>query len=230
MTHLRILLLCVLLVPWPVAGARAEAPLQILVMGDSMLAAHRISGRAVSHAIAQALKATVRDQSLVGARMIYNLPISGTFGLDIRRQYRAGPWDWIVVNGGGNDLWMGCGCNRCGRKMDRMVNSAGTGGEIPKLLMRMRKTGAQVVYVGYLRSPGVGSPIEGCKGEGDALEARVGRFAGMVPGIHFLSIAGLVPHGDRSYHGGDMIHPSLKGSREIGRRVAGVIAAASRGK
>lgn len=228
--NVRVLLMCLLLLLLPTAQARAEPPLQILVMGDSMLAAHRISGRAVSHAIGRALGAAVRDQSLVGARMIYNLPISGTFGMDIRRQYRAGAWDWIVVNGGGNDLWMGCGCNRCGRKMDRLVNSAGTGGEIPKLLMRLRKTGAQVVYVGYLRSPGAGSPIERCKNEGDALEARVSVFAARVPRVHFLSIADMVPHGDRSYHGADMIHPSLKGSREIGRRVAGLIAGVMRSR
>lgn len=225
MTLLRALLLCLATLGCAAQAARAE-PLQILVMGDSMFAAHRISGRAVSHAIAGGLGANVRDQSLVGARIIYNLPISGTFGLDIRRQYRAGPWDWIVVNGGGNDLWMGCGCNRCGRKMDRLVNSSGTGGEIPKLLMRLRKTGAQVVYVGYLRSPGTGSPIEQCRNEGDALEARVALFAAQVRGVHFLSITDMVPHGDRSHHAADMIHPSLKGSRAIGRRIARLIAAA----
>ena len=224
---LRPFLLCVTLI---LAGlpVQAETPLRILFMGDSMMAAHRISGRAVSHTVARALNADVTDQSTLGARIIYNLPISGTFGLDIRRQYRTGSWDWIVVNGGGNDLWMGCGCSRCQRKMDRLASRAGTGGEIPKLLMRLRKTGARVVYVGYLRSPGAGSPIEGCRNEGDELERRVTAFTAKVPGIYYLSIANMVPHGDRSHHAADMIHPSIKGSREIGRRVAGIIAQVER--
>jgi lysophospholipase L1-like esterase len=223
------LLICLMLIPSPFA-AQAEAPLRILVMGDSMMAAHRISGRAVSHTVARALKADVTDKSTLGARVIYNLPISGTFGLDIRRQYRTGPWDWIVVNGGGNDLWLGCGCSRCQRKMDRLATRASNGGEIPKLLMRLRKTGARIVYVGYLRSPGAGSPIEGCRNEGDELERRVSAFAAKVPGIYYLSIANMVPHGDRSHHAADMIHPSIKGSREIGRRVAGVIAQVERAR
>ncbi len=226
---LRPLLFCLMLI-LAAFTAQAEAPLRILVMGDSMMAAHRISGRAVSQTVARALKADVTDQSTLGARIIYNLPISGTFGLDIRRQYRAGPWDWIVVNGGGNDLWLGCGCSRCQRKMDRLATRASTGGEIPKLLMRLRKTGARVLYVGYLRSPGAGSPIEGCRNEGDELERRVTAFTAKVPGIYYLSIARMVPHGDRSHHAADMIHPSIKGSREIGRRVAGVIAQVERAR
>jgi lysophospholipase L1-like esterase len=225
--RVRLLLVCLLLI-LPGLGAQAEAPLRILVMGDSMMAVHRISGRAVSHVVSRALGAEVRDQSALGARMIYNLPISGTFGLDIRRQYRAGPWDWIVVNGGGNDLWMGCGCSRCQRQMDKLAADTGTDGEIPKLLMRLRKTGARVLYVGYLRSPGAGSPIEGCRNEGDELERRMGLFADKMPGIYQLSIAAMVPHGDRSHHAADMIHPSIKGSREIGRRIAGVIAQVER--
>jgi lysophospholipase L1-like esterase len=34
---------------------------------------------------------------------------------------------------------------------------------------------------------------------------------------------GLVPHGDRSYHTLDLIHPSAKGSTEIGKHVAEII-------
>ena len=43
------------------------------------------------------------------------------------------------------------------------------------------------------------------------------------PGVQFLSLADLVPYGDRSYHGIDMIHPSRKASRIIGRMVADLI-------
>ncbi len=87
----------------------------------------------------------------------------------------------------------------------------------------MRESGAQVLWLGYLRSPGVGSPIEGCREEGDELEARIAKLAESDRGVHFLSNADLVPHGDRSYHGIDMIHPSLKASAEIGSRVSDYI-------
>lgn len=206
-----------------VGPSRAEEPLRILAMGDSMMASHRLTRRAVSHSLARALGARVTDQSVMGARIIYRLPITGSLGLNIGRQYRQDDWDWIVLNGGGNDLWLGCGCTRCERRMNQLVNKKGTGGEIPKLLMRLRKTGAQVAYVGYLRSPGAGSPIEHCRDEGNELEERLKRFAGYVEGIHYVTVADMVPHGDRSYHAIDMIHPSLKASREIGQRVARLI-------
>jgi hypothetical protein len=35
----------------------------------------------------------------------------------------------------------------------------------------------------------------------------------------------MVPHGDRSYHAIDLIHPSFKASRQIGQRIAQIIVA-----
>ena len=80
-----------------------------------------------------------------------------------------------------------------------------------------------MIYVGYLRSPGVDSVIDECRSEGDVLEGRIARLADYADGVYFLSLQDLVPYGDRSYHGVDMIHPSVKASREIGRRVAVLI-------
>jgi acyl-CoA thioesterase I len=42
-------------------------------------------------------------------------------------------------------------------------------------------------------------------------------------GVTFLPMSDLVPFGDRSYHGLDLIHPSVKGSRGIGQRIAALI-------
>ncbi len=203
--------------------AQTKEP-RILVMGDSMLAAHRISGRAVSHTVERATGIPVKDNSVLGARIIYRLPITGSMGLNIGRQYRKGDWDWVIINGGGNDLWLGCGCSRCDRKLNQLAAKNGSGaGEIPKLIAKIRGTGAKVIYVGYLRSPGAGSPIEHCRDDGDELERRVKAFADRVKGVYHVSLRDLVPNGDRSFHGADMIHPSLKGSRAIGKRIAKVI-------
>jgi len=201
----------------------ANTPMHILVMGDSLLASHSATGRAVSDSIAKSLSATVTDKSVMAARIIYKLPITGSMGMSIPKQYRKGDWDWVVVNGGGNDLVFGCGCNRCGRKMNKLVGETGQRGGIPKLIASLRATGARVIYVGYLRSPGVDSPIENCKDEGDELERRIGELAASDQGVFLVSLADLVPFGDRSYHAVDMVHPSLKASREIGVRIADVI-------
>lgn len=196
---------------------------RILVMGDSLLAAHSSSGRAVAHSIARTLGEPVINKAVVGARIIYRLPITGALGLNIGKQYRRGQWDWIVLNGGGNDLWLGCGCNKCARKMQRLISEDGTRGEVPKLVSKLRKTGAKVIYVGYLRSPGIHSPLEGCEDEGDKFEGRISNMAAHDKGVYFLSLADLVPYRDLSYHAIDRIHPSLKASKTIGQMVSKII-------
>lgn len=195
----------------------------VLVMGDSLMAWNGGTNRAISDVMERHLNTEVVDRSVSAARIIYNLPISGAAGLSIPKQYRTSRWDWVVVNGGGNDLWLGCGCFACTRKMDRLVSQDGLSGAIPDLVGRLRASGAKVIYTGYLRSPGSGSPIEYCKDEGQELDRRVARMATQKDGVFFLSLADLVPHGDRSYHALDMIHPSVKGSQAIGLRITQLI-------
>lgn len=210
------------------AQGKGGAP-RILVIGDSLLSAHSISGRGVAGRLSQILGAPVKDNSVAGSRMIYNLPITGAMGLSIPKQFKPADdgraWDWVIVNGGGNDIFLGCGCNRCDRRITRMISPDGRKGVIPGLVSRIRQSGARVLYLGYLRSPGFDTPIESCKDEGDALEARLARLAALDRGIFFHPITDLVPHGDLSFHGADRIHPSLKASDAIARRLAAVIRA-----
>ncbi|MGQ3487700.1 SGNH/GDSL hydrolase family protein [Roseovarius pacificus] len=201
---------------------------RILLLGDSMMAMHSAKGMGVSHAIEQELRQPVTDRSVVGARYLYALPISGSMGLNITKQYRPGKWDWIVLNGGGNDIWMGCGCGPCNGRISRLISRDGRRGRIPGFVSKLRQTGAQVVFVGYLRTPGVTSPIEGCADDGDEMDRRLARLAALDRGVHFVSLADLVPYGDRSYHGLDRIHPSAKGSRAIGERISDLIRERSR--
>ncbi|WP_164726946.1 SGNH/GDSL hydrolase family protein [Shimia sediminis] len=198
---------------------------RILAMGDSMMAWHNVSGRSIPQVISNELGEPVVSQAIGGARIIYNLPISGAMGMKITNQYRKGDWDWIVVNGGGNDLWLGCGCTACDKRLNRMISDDGKKGVVPGMVSNLRQSGARVIYVGYLRSPGVGSVIDSCRPAGDEFEARIEAMSKLDKGLYFVSIADLVPHGDRSFHGVDMIHPSVKGSAAIGKRLAEVIKA-----
>ncbi|WP_333869431.1 MULTISPECIES: SGNH/GDSL hydrolase family protein [Leisingera] len=201
MTFLRCLLLPFLLL-LPACGETVPEgqSARILAMGDSLLAWHSLAGRSIPDRVAQELQEPVVDRSVSAARILYKLPISGAAGMNIGKQYTPGKWDWVIVNGGGNDLWLGCGCFACNRKMDKLISSDGQSGAIPGMLAELRATGAKVVYVGYLRSPGVGSLIEHCRDEGNALEARITRLAAQDEGIFFVSNKDMVAHGDRSYH------------------------------
>lgn len=198
-------------------GETAKAP-RVLAIGDSLMAWHSIGGKSIADYLERGLGTKVVNRSIGGAKMLHKLPVSGAMGMSIPAQFR-GDWDVVVMTGGGNDLWLGCGCNRCDRRMNRLIAQDGTRGQIPQLMAKILNSGAEVYYVGYLRSPGLGSPIESCKDEGDELEARIARLAERVEGIHYVSNQDLVKPGDRSYFGIDMVHPSVKASREIAGRV-----------
>lgn len=196
---------------------------RVLLIGDSLFATNALTGRSVGSYLSKYLGSRVTDRSTIGARMVYRLPLTGAMGLSIPAQYQGGPWDWVVVNGGGNDLWFGCGPDNCDRKLNQLISISGKGGAIPKLLAQAHNNGSKVLFVGYMRSPGIDTPIEHLKDEGDALEARLATLARKVPNVHFLPLTDMIPHGDLSYLAMDRIHPSPKASKEIARRIAKVI-------
>lgn len=218
--------LLVLLLALAMAGpglAESARP-SVLVMGDSLMSSNRLNGGSVAKALGKELGAKVKDHSLPGARYFYILPVSGSAGMRIEAQFRGGPWDYVVMNGGGNDLLFGCGCGACKRMMDRLVSADGRAGAIPKLVAEIRATGAKVIYTGYLRTPGVTSPVEGCGPLGDKMDRRLAAMAKHDAGVTFVPLADLVKtDGDTSFHGSDLIHPSVKGSRAIAARVLGLI-------
>ncbi len=183
---------------------------RILTIGDSMLAWNSATGGSVSHAIERELSEPIVDRSIAGSWMQVSIPY----------QYVTKKWDWVIVNGGGNDLMFGCGCFQCAHTLDRLISNDGTSGLIPEFLKRIRDRGANVLYAGYLRSPKLITPIEGCKNEGDELEARIERFAFAEENIYFVSMQDVVPPGGITYFSPDLIHPSRKSSKLIGRRLA----------
>ncbi len=208
------------------ACAETSAPTnndRILLMGDSLMAWNRTTGQSVGKHLETSLQQPVLDRSSVGATIIQKTPMFASMGLSIPQQYQPGLRDWVVLNGGGNDLFLGCGCSACSERLNLLASEDGSWGAIPNLMDRLRASGAQVIYVGYLRSPGVGSMIENCKDEGDELERRLILAARQDPGVHYISLRDLVPHGDRSYHAFDMIHPSPRASRAIAQRVTEII-------
>ena len=198
---------------------------RIYLMGDSMMAANRTSGRSVGVALEQQLREPVLDRSVYAARIIYGLPISGAAGLSIPAQYREGDWDWVVLNGGGNDLVFGCACGQCNAMVDRLISKDGRAGRIPELVNRLRKGGAKVIWSGYLRNPGLFTPVRPCKVYGDELDRRLARLDALDPGMIFVPMSDLVPEGDPSLHQQDLIHPSPKGSAAIAARIAAAIRA-----
>jgi acyl-CoA thioesterase I len=196
---------------------------RILAIGDSMLAWHRGSGTSVSGALERRINERVTDRSVIGARFNYALPITGAMGLNISKQYVSGTWDWVIINGGGNDLLFGCGCVACDYTIDKLISADGRNGKIPALVRKARSTNARVILVGYLHSPGVPSLVDGCKDDDNELQRRISKIPALDDGVYYVRASDIVGSGDTSYHAGDRIHPSAKGSAEIARQIASII-------
>ena len=213
-------LFAVLIGLMPAAYACAEGRNQkILAIGDSLMAWNSVGNGSVADVMSMISGAEVVDRSTIASFLM-------TGGID--RQYSEGDWDWVVANGGGNDLWLGCGCRRCENSINTIISSDGRSGMIADLLLRARDGGAKVIYVGYLRSPGIDTPIEHCKADGDELERRIELFARSNPDIYFVSLADLVPFGARNYLSFDRIHPSRIASFLIAERISELIESQSR--
>ncbi|RUS60980.1 SGNH/GDSL hydrolase family protein [Pseudorhodobacter sp. E13] len=192
---------------------------RILLMGDSMMASNAVGGNTVANGIEALLGEEVIDRSVSGAKYFYYLPISGAAGLRLDAQYRPGPWEWVVLNGGGNDLLFGGGCGASTTQLDRLITPDGRHGAIPAFVANIRASGARVLYVGYLRNPGMATPIKSCGPAGNELDRRLTKMADLNSGVDFIAMADLVPFKDPSYHQLDRIHPSPKGSRAIAKRI-----------
>lgn len=204
--------LCILLTLALMAGCGEPVPqdgtARILLLGDSMMASNRVAGRSVADVIEATRGEPVIDRSVPGALFA-----------SIALQYRKGPWDTVLLNGGGNDLLFGCGCGACGGAINRLVSQDGQSGAIPTLMRRIRTDGAQVILVGYLRNPGVTASVKACGPAANELERRLQRTAALTPGMTYVSVADLVPSGDRSFQQQDQVHPTAKGSAAIAARM-----------
>ena len=191
--------------------------LNIQVLGDSIMAWNGLSGNTVARNLAKELDANVADRSRSGE-------VIGRGGNEgIFSQYRSGDWDWIVLNGGGNDFLRICKCATCDPILNRLISKDGRTGIIPNETKRLRARGHKVLFMGYLRTNGFRSPVGKCTKYVDALEDRVARFANQIDDVVFMSNKDLVPTGNRSFHAFDRIHPSIKGSRAIAKGLANVL-------
>ncbi len=206
----------------------SEPNAKVIAVGDSLMAWNSTTRSSVPDVIEESIGAPVVDRTVSAAWLQTQYDPEGRPKTGIQAQYLEGDWAWAVVSGGGNDLLLGCGCLRCDAVLDKMISTDGQSGQIPDFLRHIRDKGTRVIYVGYLRSPKLITPIEHCKGEGDEFEARIARLAQQDDGITFVSSQDIARPGDPTYFSFDLIHTSRKSSRIIGQRVAEIIKTQSR--
>ncbi|MGI3170450.1 SGNH/GDSL hydrolase family protein [Pseudooceanicola sp. C21-150M6] len=186
---------------------------RIVVAGDSVMAWNRIGGGSVADVLEARLGVAVGDVSLPFAQIA-----GGRGSLNIPTQLDGVQADWIVLNGGANDLSGGCRNSDCRPVLDRLISEDGQRGAIPELVADLRRRGARVIWADYYTSP----RYAGTASEAPyrILEARLARMAASDPGVWLVDMDDVFSPEDASLFAIDRIHPSAKGSA----RIAGVIA------
>ena len=210
----------------PVAPAPVTpitSTLKVLAIGDSFFEWHVESQQSIPDEIGKALQASVDNRAISGA----NFYAGGSDDpelINVKDQYEAGNWDWVVMTGGGNDVNDKCECNSCDVVVDELISMDATTGELPNLVNKMQQNGHKVVYVMYPEiAVGAEYGFSQCTEEFIELEFRFNQLALNTKDFWFVSASDVVPRGDNSYFVDDLVHPSTKSTAVIGKYVAETI-------
>ncbi len=192
----------------------------VLMIGDSMFAWNRVRGGGVGRNLQKELGVKVRDHSRTGAHLTIAGAGDGDPFADIRKQYLEGDWDWVVINGGANDLLFECGCGKCGRVMKEMVTADLQQGALIDLIRAARADGAKIMLVGYHTGYARGHFFSGCRQDVTELVARYRELAKRNDDIYFVSARDALDANNRRHFALDRVHPSRKGSQRIAKLIA----------
>lgn len=196
---------------------------RILALGDSVMWWNSPENGSIADVVAQHLREPVVNLAEPGAAISHPDPAMAAEGLDIRAQYRSRDWDWVLVEGGANDLGDEGGARGCQRVLDELISADGQNGEIPQLVQRIRADGARVVALGYYQLPSFGEPDGFCGERLAMLGERIERMAALDPGVIYVAMADEVDPTDRAAYDRDAVHPSARSSARIGKRIADAI-------
>ncbi|WP_254682449.1 SGNH/GDSL hydrolase family protein [Phaeobacter gallaeciensis] len=181
------------------------------------MAWNRSGGGAVADELERRLREPVGDVSLSFARLI-----GGGGALNIPSQLNEVEADWVVLNGGANDLsGSGCSCRVCDNVLDRLISESGTRGAIPELVAELRRRGPRVVWLDYYTAPRYAGTT--CVAPYRILERRLDRMAAADQGVTVLDLDSVFRPDDLSLFSRDRVHPSRRGSGRIADLVAPVL-------
>ncbi|MCB5198833.1 SGNH/GDSL hydrolase family protein [Loktanella sp. TSTF-M6] len=188
-------------------------PVTITAVGDSVLSWNRLSGQDIPRVAAAALDRGVANRSVPGARFLTAIPA----------QYRAGDWDWVIVNGGANDLSRDCGCDGCDFTLDALISADGQTGAMPRFVRDIADRGPRVLVLGYYGTSVAGGPLADCADELTELSTRLATLAARDPRIVFVDAKDAIDPANLDLYARDLVHPSAQGSALIGAEIARAI-------
>lgn len=190
----------------------SQLPQQDLVFafGDSVLAWNQVYCQAVPDHLALERGAAVDSAAISGARML-----SGEG--DIPDQYVSLDWDWVILDGGANDLKDACAGDQAGSILDQLVGPEGSGGAMGALLDQVLLDSDQVLLLGYYRMlPDAWYGFDKCEIELDSLNARYQALADKLDGVSYVDLGQVMdPELSPDAYAPDGAHPNTDGAQRI---------------
>lgn len=188
------------------------ADASMVALGDSVLAFHRETDQDIPHVVGDALGIAVYNVAVSGAQV--------TGGdAPIPAQLPEGPWDWVLIDGGANDLADRCGCGDCDAVLDEMITADGSAGLIPQLATTVVAGGSKLAIMGYYTLPADAPDFEGCAPWMARLSDRQAALAASDPAVFFADASEVVDGTDLTLFFPDKIHPSVAGGDIVGKHV-----------
>ena len=188
----------------------------ILGLGDSLMAWNLDEGVSIPEVAGDELGLAVENLSVSGAYMTTD------DGDAIPDQYVEGEWEWVLVDGGGNDMNDECACGDCGDNIDSLVSADGAEGAVVDFVEQVLEDGVKVALMSYYPMPDDAEfGFDRCNEEvvvlRDRYQALADRHADMIMVDAALVVTpAIAPEA----YDDDRVHPSQEGSRIIGEYVA----------
>lgn len=202
-------------------GPEAPSGANLLGMGDSIFSFNLEEGQSIPEVVARDSGHVARNAAQGGAWL--------TQGLDHERetigdQWVPGDWNWLVFDGGGNDLNDRCACGDCDAVLNEIITADATAGVIVDIVDDAVASGTKVVFMGYPElPPDAALGFDRCGPWFARQNERVQALAARVPSFFFVDAADVVSASDTDLYVDDRVHPTPEGSRVMGAYIAETI-------
>lgn len=180
----------------------------LLAIGDSMFDWIDDCGDAPD-LVGLILGEQVRNESVGGATMLGDIP----------GQYISGSWEWVIIDGGGNDM----DCERTSDCREIIAEIVDTTHE---LLGEVLSDGAKVALVGYPNFRDDSEIAELWSNVGEEMMSSMEGVADAYDDVYFVDLRPVMDGADQpGLFDDDGLHPSASGAAVMATAIAGVIEA-----
>jgi acyl-CoA thioesterase-1 len=158
--------------------------------------------------VGKELQVSVDNRAISGASF-YGV-IDDAELINFKDQYELGNWDWVLINGSGNDLNDKCDCDVCGDVINEIISSDATTSELPNLVNQLKQNVNKMVFVMFPKIlTGAEYGFDQCREEFTKIELRIKLLAVNTDDFWFVSALDVVPTREKSYFVDDLVHPSV---------------------